>query len=48
MEHGGLFLLDLAVLELPFEHFLGKEPFLHLGLFQSQTDLRLGARGLDD
>ena len=46
MEHDGVFHLDLAVLELTLQHLLGEEAVLHLRLFQCQTDLRFGTRGL--
>ena len=46
MEHDRVLRINLAVLEFPFQHLLGKEAVLHLCLLQSQAYLRLGSRGL--
>ena len=44
--HDRLLQVDLLVLELPFNHLLGKERLLDLGLFQCQPYLGLGTGGL--
>ena len=44
--HNAVVHLQLTVLELSFQHLLGKEPLLDLRLLQCQTNLRACSRGL--